>query len=90
MTGVLMDNSTGNVFGCMTEERLGSLGAGAARADDLAWLDAYNVVWTTPGANAGESMPVGGHDIGLNVWVEDGEVLLQRSRDGSKTASSSS
>ena len=77
-----MDNSTGKVVGCMTEEPLGSLGAGAALADDLAWLDAYNVVWTTPSANAGESMPVGGHDIGLNVWVETGDVLFYISQAG--------
>jgi len=36
---------------------LSVLGTGAARADDLAWLDAYNVAWTTPSANSSESMP---------------------------------
>lgn len=44
--------------------------------------DAYNVVWTTPSQNASESMPCGGGDIGLNVWVEKGEVLFYLSRSG--------
>ena len=32
-------------------------------------------VWTSPSRNSSESMPCGGHDIGMNVWVErvDGE-----------------
>lgn len=44
--------------------------------DHLAWLAAYNVVWNSPSRHSGESMPVGGHAIGLNVWVEDGDVLF--------------
>jgi len=45
-------------------------------------LDAYNVVWDSPSKHAGESMPVGGGDIGLNVWVEDGDLLFYMSRSG--------
>lgn len=45
-------------------------------------LDAYNVVWKTQSKNASESMPCGGGDIGLNVWVEKGEILLYLSRSG--------
>ncbi len=52
-------------------------------ADDLAWLDQYNVVWTSPSRNSGESMPCGGHSIGLNVWVENGELLFYMQRSGS-------
>ena len=33
-------------------------------------LDACNVVWDSPGANASGSMPIGNGDIGMNVWVE--------------------
>ena len=55
---------------------------GAARANGLDRLDDYNVVWTTPSADSGESMPVGGHDVGLNVWVEDGELLVYLARAG--------
>ena len=54
----------------------------ATSADDLAWLDQYNVVWTTPSKHAGESMPCGGWDIGLNVWVEDGDVLFYLAQAG--------
>lgn len=41
-----------------------------------------NVVWTTQSNNSAESMPVGGGDIGLNLWVEKGEVYLYLSRSG--------
>jgi len=38
------------------------------------YLEQYNIIWDTPSRNASESMPCGGHDVGLNVWVErDGE-----------------
>lgn len=46
-------------------------------------LDAYNLTWTTPSKNSGESMPCGGGDIGLNVWVENGELLFYVARSGS-------
>ncbi|MEZ0612336.1 DUF5703 domain-containing protein [Fibrella sp. WM1] len=42
----------------------------------------YNVVWTTPSRHSGESMPCGGGDVGLNVWVEGGDLLLYVSRSG--------
>lgn len=45
--------------------------------------DQYNVAWDTQSKNSSESMPCGGHDIGLNVWVEDGEVLFYMQRSGS-------
>lgn len=41
-----------------------------------------NVTWTTQSLNSSESMPVGGGDIGLNLWVEKGEVYLYLSRSG--------
>ncbi len=43
----------------------------------------FNIVWDRPSANSSESMPAGGRDIGLNVWVEDGEVLFYMQRSGS-------
>lgn len=45
-------------------------------------LDRYNVVWTTQSKNSGESMPCGGGDVGLNVWVEGGELLFYVARSG--------
>lgn len=42
----------------------------------------YDVRWTQQSRNSGESMPCGGGDIGLNVWVEKDEVLLYLSRAG--------
>ena len=38
--------------------------------------------WNTPSVNSSESMPCGGGDIGMNVWVEDGDVLFYLSRSG--------
>jgi hypothetical protein len=51
-------------------------------ADDLEWLKPYHVVWTKPSLNASESMPCGGGDLGLNVWVENGEMLCYLQRSG--------
>ncbi len=39
-------------------------------------------VWTSQSKNASESMPCGGHDIGLNVWVEDGDLLFYLQQSG--------
>lgn len=47
------------------------------------WLDPYNVAWTSPSPDAAASMPCGGGDTGLNVWVEDGDVLFYVQRSGS-------
>jgi len=44
-------------------------------------LDSYNVVWTKQSQNSSESMPVGGGDVGLNVWVENGELLFYIGKD---------
>ncbi len=46
-------------------------------------LETYNVVWESPSRHSGESMPVGGHDIGLNAWVEHGDLLFYIDRSGS-------
>ena len=41
-----------------------------------------DVVWTSQSRNSSESMPCGGHDIGLNVWVEGGDVLFYAQQSG--------
>src|SRR5688572_2087065 len=43
----------------------------------------YNIVWNTQSKNTSESMPCGGGDIGMNVWVENGELLIYVARSGS-------
>lgn len=45
-------------------------------------LQNYNVVWHSQSQNVRESMPVGGGDIGLNVWVEKNELLFYIGRSG--------
>ena len=37
-----------------------------------------DVVWTTQSRNSSESMPCGGHDVGMNVWVEKHDAEDQR------------
>lgn len=39
-------------------------------------------VWTTQSRNSSESMPCGGHDIGMNIWVEQGDILIYLSQSG--------
>jgi len=45
-------------------------------------FDNYNVKWTSQSTNSSESMPCGGGDIGLNVWVEKGELFFYISQSG--------
>ena len=47
------------------------------------WLDPYNVVWDSQSSNSAGSMPCGGRDIGLNVWVENNDILFYMQRSGS-------
>ena len=35
-----------------------------------------DIVWKTQSCNSSESMPCGGHDIGMNIWVENGDLLF--------------
>src|SRR6186713_3106411 len=52
---------------------------GVAQYDELSKC---NITWNTQRQNAAESMPCGGGDIGLNVWVEKGELLCYLSKSG--------
>ncbi|PJJ08533.1 hypothetical protein CLU83_1814 [Flavobacterium sp. 1] len=45
-------------------------------------LENYNQIWNTQSNNSSESMPLGGGDIGLNVWVEKGDLYFYFSRSG--------
>lgn len=45
-------------------------------------LSRYDVIWNTQSEHAGDAMPCGGGDIGLNVWVEQGDLLFYISRSG--------
>ncbi|EAT91497.2 hypothetical protein SNOG_00002 [Parastagonospora nodorum SN15] len=53
-------------------------------ARTLAALPAsYDVAWTTPGVNgSADSMPLGGGDIGINTWFEDGSILMYIAKSG--------
>lgn len=43
----------------------------------------YNIVWPEQSSNSSQSMPCGGGDIGMNVWVENGDLLIYVARSGS-------
>jgi hypothetical protein len=56
----------------------------AAEPEVPAELDRCNVVWTTPGKDAGDSMPLGNGEVGVNVWVEEnGDLRFYISRTDS-------
>ncbi len=46
-------------------------------------MEDYDIVWDRQSVNASESMPLGGGDVGCNVWVENGDVLMYVQRSGS-------
>jgi len=52
------------------------LASSVCGAGDLAWLDSYNVEWDSQSSNSAGSMPLGGGNLGLNVWAENNEVLF--------------
>ena len=62
---------------------LSMLGAARGQTMSNSELDVYNVVWNSQSENSGDSMPVSGGDIGLNVWVENNELLFYIQRSGS-------
>ena len=39
--------------------------------------------WEEAGGDASESMPCGGGDIGMNVWTEEGDIVMYICRSGS-------
>ena len=55
---------------------------GLSKSPETAF-DAYNITWNAQSKNSAESMPVGSGDIGCNVWVENGELLMYVQRSGS-------
>lgn len=70
--------------------RIGAIGAAwlasalAARSAEPAhWTAPYNVVWTTPSKDAAGSMPLGNGEVGINLWVENGNMLFLISRSDS-------
>ncbi len=45
-------------------------------------IDRYNITWNSQSNNSSESMPCGGGDIGMNVWVENNDLLIYVARSG--------
>jgi hypothetical protein len=61
---------------------LGSLLTSATSIAQSNGIQQYNVNWDTQSKNASESMPCGGGDMGLNVWVEKGSLFVYMARSG--------
>lgn len=61
---------------------LATLAGPVAAEDHGAMVDRYNVRWTTQSVNSADSMPCVGGDMGLNVWVENNELLFYVGREG--------
>ncbi|MHC4666146.1 MAG: DUF5703 domain-containing protein [Planctomycetota bacterium] len=56
--------------------------AAVGSVTEVDWLDSYNVIWNCQSEKSPDSMPVGGGDIGLNVWVENNELSFYIGRSG--------
>jgi hypothetical protein len=39
-------------------------------------IDQYNIVWDSQSKSSADSMPLAGGNLGLNVWVENNDLLL--------------
>jgi hypothetical protein len=48
----------------------------SVRADDPGAISAHDVVWSTPGKNSADSMPLGNGELGINLWVEENGDLF--------------
>lgn len=59
-----------------------TLAAGIWTTPDAVAYTPADYVWNSMSRNSSESMPVGGGDIGMNVWVEDGDLLFYLGRSG--------
>ena len=55
----------------------------AQQEEGTTYTDFYNISWGTMSNDASESMPLVGGDIGCNIWVEDGDILMYIQRSGS-------
>jgi hypothetical protein len=54
-----------------------------SQSEQKSRYDLYNITWNTESRNSSESMPLVSGDIGCNVWVENGDLLLYVQRSGS-------
>lgn len=76
VTGITLSGLPVLIPGC-------ALGNVAVDNSVLQLLDQYNVKWDSPSTDVSGSMPAGGRDTGLNIWVENGDVLFYMQRSGS-------
>jgi hypothetical protein len=46
------------------------------------YLSRYDIAWSVPSRDSSGSMPLGGGDLGVNVWVENGDLLFYAAQSG--------
>lgn len=53
-----------------------------SRAAAITLPSGYDTIWTTQSSDSSGSMPAGGGDLGLNVWVENNNLLMYMQQSG--------
>ena len=76
-----IQNNT-NLFPCNLSRFFYQVGLGVLFLLLLCSFSEPDFTWTSPSHNSSESMPCGGGDVGMNVWVENGDLLFYVSRSG--------
>ena len=76
-----IQNNT-NLFPCNLSRFFYQVGLGVLFLLLLCSFSEPDFTWTSPSHNSSESMPCGGGDIGMNVWVENGDLLFYVCRSG--------
>ncbi len=61
---------------------ISAISTSQAQTTENPFPEMYNIVWNAQSKDAAGSMPVGGGDIGCNVWVEDNQLLFYLQRSG--------
>lgn len=51
-------------------------------AQDVTSFSGYDILWKKESINSSGSMPCGGGSIGLNTWVENGDLLFYMAQSG--------
>jgi hypothetical protein len=57
-------------------EAMGTTADHKVRVAHPGWLNQYNIVWDSQSKSSADSMPLAGGNLGLNVWVENNDLLF--------------
>lgn len=76
-----MDRISGYLAAILAAAALAMTGCASA-GDCASPTDRYDLVWDAQSTGSDGTMPCGGGDVGLNVWVENGQLLFYIARSG--------